>query len=116
MKLHFLRSFGVGVALGAVWVASAFALSSDTNPTTLRMEAHRSMIRVEGNLTCKIAAAENNGEPCVLKIEENGTGKTFSLSNTRGAMELYREGKTSVAIEGRKHGVEAIEIASIAAH
>ncbi len=93
--------------------ASAFGVVGDKDITTVtvRRDNNRDprFVRIQGELMCSYGN-ENNGGPCIIKLKDVRTGKTFDIKNGRQAMQILNEGTKMVSIEGSLMDSQTIAI------
>src|SRR4051812_27653899 len=90
--------FGVQVSVLAFFAAMAFG-APEQSIGSLRQElgtSNPASVLVKGRLICDLGA-ENNGQPCSLRIEEDGTGRVYRLRGADSAMRLYFDGARRAA-------------------
>jgi hypothetical protein len=93
-------SFGVVVAF---LLSTTTAYGAEQSIGNLRQELGSkdpAVVQVSGRLICDLGT-ENNGQPCSIKIEEDGTGRVFRLRAADSVMRLYFDGARRATIEGR---------------
>lgn len=85
-----------------------------TSVTAQRVLASTSRpnVHVEGTLSCPVGP-ENTGDPCVLAIQDNKTGKTYRIiENNSQVMRIYQSGARQVAVEGVMEDDETMSVRS----
>src|SRR3954462_8777856 len=97
-----LKLAGIQLSLLALLAAPAFAAPEQTIGSLWQELGARNpaSVQVKGRLICDLGA-ENNGQPCSLKIEEEGTSRVFRLRNGSSAMRLFFDGARRATIEGQ---------------
>lgn len=93
----------VGIAVFAILGTKAYALRGDGPSDTLSSIRHArtesSGTQVKGTLKCTLAE-QNSGEPCVLNLIEEGSGKTYRILNAETAMRHFQDGNRAVTVLG----------------
>jgi hypothetical protein len=93
--------FGVQAVLLAFLASWAFG-SPDGVVRDVK-QSDPALIQVQGKLICNLGS-ENNGQPCSLQIEEDGTGHVYRLGSSQTVMRLYFDGIRRAMIEGLRSG------------
>ncbi len=89
----------VVISISALGQTSMALAGREGSISSIRNQFQADLVKVQGSLSCAMAA-ENNGQPCTLKIKEDNTGRIFELSNTSQLMRFYQDGVRNVMIEG----------------
>jgi hypothetical protein len=95
--------FGVQAVLLAVLASWAFGSACDIGDRR-PSSTEETLVTIQGKLICDMGT-QNNGQPCALRIEEDGTGRVFVLSGSDSLMRLYFvDGARRATVEGQRSG------------
>ena len=99
-----LVSVAIYFCVQAVLLAflASWAFGSPDGRTTDVKDQDPSLVSVTGKLICNLGP-ENNGQPCSLQIEEEGTGRIYRIHGSNSAMRLYFDGARRASVEGQKN-------------
>lgn len=90
--------FGIQAVILAVLASWAFGDIGDRRPATLE----NALVTVRGKLVCDLGS-QNTGQPCALRIEEDGTGRVYQLSSSEALMRIYFvDGARRASVEGQR--------------
>ena len=89
--------FILPVALSAI---PALAIQADDRtPQAVHQEIRIAIVKLEGSLTCRMGS-ENNGQPCMIRLQDTRSGRMFTFADPSEALRLFNSGKRYVSVVG----------------